>query len=134
MRSKFALVLPLLLTAALAISQQTQPPHAPTPNANCPTGLCQVGGRVSAPIPLYTPEAEYSKYARKKKLTGVCLIGLVVDANGTSQNVHVVKSLEPSLDKNAIEAVKKYRFKPAMKNGKVPVPVAINIEVYFRLY
>ncbi len=89
---------------------------------------------MSAPIPLFVPEAEYSKYARKKKIIGICLIGLIVDAKGTSQNVHVVKGLEPSQDKNAIEAVKKYRFKPAMKDGKVPVPVAINFEVNFRLY
>lgn len=132
MRGKFALVLLLSLSAAPAVSQQTPP--APTQNPNCPTGLCQVGGRVSPPIPLYQPEAEYTKEARKKKITGICLVGLIVDEYGFSQNVHVVKSLEPGLDKNAIKAVKKYRFQPAMKNKTIPVPVEINIEVYFRLY
>jgi len=134
MRNKFALALPLFLAVALAIGQQTPPPPAPTQNPNCPTGLCQVGGSVSLPIPLYQPEAEYTKEARKKKITGICLIGLIVDAKGISQNVHVVKSLDPGLDKNAIRAVQKYRFQPALKNKTIPVPVAINIEVYFRLY
>jgi TonB family protein len=37
------------------------------------------------------------------------------------------------LDQKALEAVRKYRFKPAMKAG-VPVPVMITVEVNFRLY
>jgi periplasmic protein TonB len=36
-------------------------------------------------------------------------------------------------DENALEAVLRYRFKPAMKGGK-PVPVLITIAVNFRLY
>jgi len=37
------------------------------------------------------------------------------------------------LDAKAIEAVKRYKFKPAMKNG-TPVPVMISVQVNFRLY
>jgi hypothetical protein len=37
------------------------------------------------------------------------------------------------LDEKALEAVLKYRFKPAMK-GSTPVPVMISVEVNFRLY
>jgi TonB family protein len=35
------------------------------------------------------------------------------------------------LDQKAIEAVNKYRFRPAMKNGE-PVPIRITVEVSFR--
>jgi outer membrane biosynthesis protein TonB len=38
------------------------------------------------------------------------------------------------LDEEAIEAVMKYKFKPAMKDGKTPVPVMITVEVTFRIY
>jgi TonB family protein len=37
------------------------------------------------------------------------------------------------LDEKAIEAVKNWRFEPAVKDGK-PVAVAISVEVDFRLY
>jgi TonB family protein len=37
------------------------------------------------------------------------------------------------LDEKALEAVRQYKFKPAVFNGK-PVPVEINIEVNFRIY
>jgi outer membrane biosynthesis protein TonB len=38
------------------------------------------------------------------------------------------------LDEKAMEAVRQYRFKPALLDRKTPVPVAITIEVDFRLY
>jgi protein TonB len=37
------------------------------------------------------------------------------------------------LDENAVEAVKQYRFKPAMENGK-PVAVYLNVEVLFAIF
>jgi TonB family protein len=37
------------------------------------------------------------------------------------------------LDEKAIEAVKQWRFAPARKDGK-PVPVAVDVEVNFRLF
>jgi outer membrane biosynthesis protein TonB len=38
------------------------------------------------------------------------------------------------LDEKAVAAVMKYKFKPALKDGKIPVPVMISVEVNFRLY
>lgn len=38
------------------------------------------------------------------------------------------------LDEKALEAVRQYKFKPAMKDGKTPVPVSVDVEVNFRLY
>jgi TonB family protein len=59
---------------------------------------------------------------------------LIVDAQGNPQNVHIVRTLGMGLDEKALEAVRKYKFKPAMKDGKIPVPVPITVEVNFRLY
>ncbi len=97
-------------------------------------GLAQVGGRVSAPVALFEPEAEFSDEARRAKYQGVCLVGLIVDAQGNPQNVHIVRALGMGLDEKAMEAVRKYKFKPAMKDGKTPVAVYVNVEVNFRLY
>jgi TonB family protein len=107
---------------------------APDESANPSSVPAGAGDGVTAPKPLFTPAAQYSDYARRKRLQGVCIVGLIVDVHGMPQDVRVMKSLEPSLDQSAIEAVKKYRFKPAMKDGKTPVPVAVNVEVNFRLY
>jgi TonB family protein len=77
--------------------------------------------------------AKYSEEARREKIMGVCLISMIVDAKGKPQNPRVVRALGYGLDEKALEAVRKYHFKPAMK-GKVPVPVMITVEVNFRLY
>ncbi len=38
-----------------------------------------------------------------------------------------------SLDQTAVDTVKQYKFKPAMKDGK-PVAVYLNVEVDFQIY
>jgi TonB family protein len=108
--------------------------YGPGSGWNTGGGLAQVGGRVSAPVPLFQPEAEFSDEARRAKYQGVCLVGLIVDAQGNPQNVHIVRPLGMGLDEKAMEAVRKYKFKPAMRDGKTPVAVPVNVEVNFRLY
>ena len=102
-----------------------------------PSGkLAQPLNRVSAaiaPAVIKRVEAHYSDAARREKITGTCLISLIVDAHGMPQNQRVAYSLEPSLDQNAMYAISQYRFKPAMLNG-IPVPVMITVEVDFKLY
>ena len=90
-------------------------------------------GGVSNPIPLVTPEAEFSDEARRQKYQGVCLVAVIVDAQGNPRNARVTRSLGMGLDEKALDAVRKYKFKPARKDGK-PVPVWITVEVDFRLY
>jgi protein TonB len=97
-------------------------------------GLERVGGRVSAPVPLNTVDPEFSDEARRAKYQGICLISLIVDAQGNPQNPRVTRALGMGLDEKALEAIRRYKFKPAMKDGKTPVPVMITVEVNFRLY
>ncbi|MBV8846195.1 MAG: energy transducer TonB [Bryobacterales bacterium] len=95
-------------------------------------GAYRIGGGVSAPVPIYQPEPEYSEEARKAKWQGSVVLSLIVDEVGKAVNIKVSKSLGLGLDQKAIEAVEKWRFKPGMKDGK-PVPVIASVEVNFRL-
>lgn len=106
------------------------PAQVAVPNMSSP----KAPGNISPPVPIRQPEAEYSDQARRDRISGYCLISLIVDAQGMPQNVHIIRSLEPSLDQKAIEAVSKYRFKPARKKDGTPVPVMITVEVAFHLY
>jgi TonB family protein len=107
--------------------------YGPGSGGNTGGGVYRIGGGISAPVPIFTPEAEFSDEARRAKYQGVVLISLIVDAQGNPQNPRVVRPLGMGLDEKALEAVRKYKFKPAMKEGK-PVPVMMSIEVNFRLY
>ncbi len=139
---EFASALLLLLPIPFSAAQQTVPP-APPPGATAPTdqtkptavippGLYKIGGHISAPAVIHSVEAKYTDEARRFGYQGACLISLIVDAKGHPVNVHVVRALGMGLDEKALEAVRQYRFKPAMKDGKTPVPVMVTIEVNFR--
>ena len=88
------------------------------------------GGGVSNPIPISRPEPQYTEEARKAKWGGTVLLSVVIDENGATKSIKVLKPLGMGLDEKAIEAVSQWTFKPGLKDG-VPVPVAAQIEVTF---
>jgi TonB family protein len=99
---------------------------------------------VVRPKVIYAPDPEFSDKARKKKLGGVCVFSVLIDAQGNPQDLQLVKSAADgvnqkqrsaaqSLDQKGMEAVRQYRFQPATLHGK-PVPYRVMIEVNFRIY
>jgi protein TonB len=60
-------------------------------------------------------------------------LDLVVGADGLPREITVARTLSPEFDKAAMEAVRKWTFDPATRDGK-PVATAIKVEVAFRLY
>jgi len=96
-------------------------------------GVFRIGGGVSAPRPLFTPDPEYSEEARKAKYQGTCVLWLVIGADGRPREIRVARALGMGLDEKAMQAVKQWKFEPAMKDGH-PVAVQMNVEVSFRLY
>jgi len=96
-------------------------------------GVFRVGGGVSAPKAIFSPDPEYSEEARKAKYQGTCVLSVIVGPDGKPRDIRVARSLGLGLDEKAIEAVNQWKFEPAQKDGR-PVAVAINVEVQFRLY
>ncbi len=96
-------------------------------------GVYAVGGGVSAPVPIYKPEPAYSEEARKAKYQGTVVLMIIIDASGAVTECRVIKPLGLGLDEKAMETVKTWKFKPAMKNS-TPVPVRVSVEVSFRLF
>ena len=96
-------------------------------------GPYKVGGGVSAPRPIYSPDPDYSEEARKAKYQGTVVLWMVVGPDGRTHQIRVMRTLGLGLDEKAIEAVREWRFEPARRNGQ-PVSVEISVEVSFRLY
>lgn len=86
------------------------------------------GDGESAPVLLYSGYADYTPSRPGTK--GTCEVSLVVDANGLPQDLHVLKKLDPGLDRSALDAVQNYRFFPAIK-GEKPVAAAVVVSVDF---
>jgi len=106
--------------------------YGPGSGAGTGGGVYRIGGGVSAPVPIFKPEPEYSEEARKAKYQGSVTLSIVILADGSTSNIRVVRALGLGLDEKAIEAVSKWRFRPSVKDGK-PVAVTANVEVNFRL-
>jgi periplasmic protein TonB len=105
----------------------------PGSGGNTGGGPRRIGGGVSAPEVIYQVEPEFSEEARKAKFAGNVLVSLWVGTDGLPSHVRVIRPVGMGLDEKALEAVKQYRFKPAMENGK-PVLVELNIEVNFQIF
>jgi protein TonB len=96
-------------------------------------GPRRIGGGVSAPQVIFQVEPEFSEEARRAKVAGNVLVNLWVDEQGNPSHVRVIRGVGMGLDEKAVAAVKQYRFRPAMENGK-PVLVELNIEVNFQIF
>lgn len=88
---------------------------------------------IQMPKPLQTADPEYSEFARQNKISGTVVLAVAVNASGTVDALKVVRSLEPTLDQDAAEAIRKWRFVAATYRGK-SVPVQIEVSVDFRTY
>jgi periplasmic protein TonB len=99
-----------------------------------PSGIFPAGIRgVTVPEVIFNPEPGFSDEARKVKQQGIVLLLVVVGKDGHTYNIHVRQSLGMGLDEKAIEAVSRWRFRPATFNGQ-PVATQIAVQVDFHLY
>lgn len=105
-------------------------PHA----GSGPPGIYPAGKMgVTVPQAIYSPEPSFSDEARKSRQQGVVQLLVVVGQDGRTYDIRVSQSLGMGLDEKAIEAVSRWRFKPATLNGQ-PVATRIAVEVDFHLY
>ena len=84
------------------------------------------------PVPISSPEAEFSDEARRKRIEGIVVVTMIVNEKGLPTDIKLVKSVGYGLDESALEAVGEYRFEPATLNGK-PIAVRVTVEVNFQL-
>jgi TonB family protein len=93
------------------------------------------GGLLSSPpLLLRKVEPGYTEEARAEGVQGTVVLQVEIDPSGKVGTTHigVIRSLGLGLDEKAIEAVKQWKFKPAIKNG-TPITAKATIEVNFRL-
>lgn len=60
----------------------------------------------------------YPKDAKKNKIEGTVVVRFIVEPNGHPSNIEVIKPLFPSLDKEAVELIKRSFWMFAVNNGQ----------------
>lgn len=84
------------------------------------------------PVPISTPEAEFSDQARREHFQGTVLIRVLVDEDGLPRLVTLLAGPGRGLNENAVAAVRKYKFKPGTFDD-IPIPFLMNVQVNFRM-
>jgi protein TonB len=92
----------------------------------------RVGGDVKAPVNVSRVDPQYTEIARKARIEGIVIIEAIIDRDGNVTDARVLKPLPMGLDQAALEAVRRWKYKPGTLNGQ-PVPVIYNLTVNFRL-
>jgi TonB family protein len=82
---------------------------------------------------LHKPEAMYTEEARRRGVTGTIVLSAVFTADGKVRDIRAIKALPEGLTLMAINAARRIRFMPAMKDGK-PVSMFMQLEYNFNLY
>ncbi len=77
------------------------------------------------PVPVNTVKPAYPEFAREAQIQGKVILHVLVDTHGRVKNVKVIRGVT-GLNEAAVDAIKKWVFKPALSNNK---PVAVWVEV-----
>jgi|SRR5271163_587677 len=97
-------------------------------------GIFQPGvDGASLPVCVFCPSPDYTELARTAKYRGMVELSLIVTKDGAVNSVLVLKGAPFSLTQKAIDAVQKWKFKPAKLRGQ-SVPVRVPVDIEFQLY
>ncbi|HVF21686.1 MAG TPA: energy transducer TonB [Pyrinomonadaceae bacterium] len=106
---------------------QTEPQDANKPTA-------YVGRDVDRKVRLaMKPEPMYTEAARQNSVTGTVVLKVIFSSNGDVNNIRIVSGLPFGLTEKAIDAAKKIKFIPAVKDGRF-VSMWMQLEYNFNLY
>ena len=89
-------------------------------------------GVLTPPVLLWKVDPDYSDPARTAKVQGVVVLRVEIDQTGQIRGMRVDQSLGLGLDEKAMEAVRRWRFRPGMRDGNAVTTSGL-VEVHFRL-
>jgi protein TonB len=82
------------------------------------------------PVPIKTPPPAYPDEMKVHAVSGTVALSIVIDETGAVASSSVVKSTHPQFEGPALDAIKKWKFKPAQKDG-TPVKMRLNVPIRF---
>ncbi len=101
--------------------------------ARMDNSVLRPGSGVVSPRLLSSLDPASNDYAQKANIAGMTLLSTIVGASGEPSQVAIVRPIGFGLDEEAVQAVERAKFRPGLRDGQ-PVPVAVNLEVTFRIY
>lgn len=93
-----------------------------------PLIVAAADAKMEPPVPVRTVDPEYPRDLLRERVNGLVMIKCTVDENGNVLAPEVVKSSNEAFEKPALEALARWKFKPAKQDGaavamKVSIPI-----------
>ena len=88
-------------------------------------------GVFSGPVPLDKVDPKYPQSVIEQHVDGEVVLYAIVRKDGSVDGIQLVRKLDPQLDKNSMEALARWKFRPGTRDG-VPVDVEMVVHIPFR--
>jgi protein TonB len=111
MKSLTRLLLPILLCAV-------------------PLAVVRAETKTEPPVPVRTVAPEYPSEMRREGINGVVMVKCTIDEQGNVLDPQVEKSSNAAFEKPAVDALLRWKFKPAKQDG-APVAIKVSIPIKF---
>jgi TonB family protein len=95
-------------------------------------GPYRPGSGIQPPRLLHEVKADYTEEARQRGIAGEVVLEIVVRRDGGVGDVRILRGLGSGLNERAVQAVRQWRFAPAVRQGS-PVDVIVEVGVEFSL-
>jgi periplasmic protein TonB len=114
------------------LGEGTGPGIGPGSGGGTGGGPYRPGSGITPPSIIREVKPDYTEEGRRRNLEGDVVLEIVVRRDGSVGDVKLLQRLGSGLEQRAIDAVRQWRFSPAMRQG-VPVDVIVEVAVEFKL-
>jgi len=118
----------VFLSLSSALAQEPPPPGGFY--KTCRGDASDSSNCITPPHATYSPNPEYPAEEQDSHRAGTVTLQLIVGTDGLPRSISVSVSLSTAFDAAAVDALKKWKFSPATKNGK-PIAVSIAVQMSF---
>jgi TonB family protein len=88
---------------------------------------------VTEPVLVTKVDPKYPTDAKKDKVSGEVILEVTIGTDGSVVAVKAIKDPDPRLAEAAIDAVKQWKYKPALTKAGKPIQVLATVTVNFKL-
>jgi TonB family protein len=89
-------------------------------------------GKLSGPSPLRKVDPKYPQSAIKQRIDGEVILYAIIRKDGNVDSIQLVRGIDPVLDQNAMDALARWQFRPATRDGRtVDLEAVIHIPYHF---